>query len=173
MSQANHAKVLHRGRVVKISGDTVYVEINPDESDCGGCTLRGSCNSRSRQLVQVPVRDACTIPQMNQEVTVAATAGPQNAATLLMTFPLVAFIAATVVLSIVGIDHSLAVLGGCLADYVFEPFMGSGNGLAGLLGAMVGNAAGSGMAAMFLCTGICGFAVSVLSCFNREIRKLN
>lgn len=65
------------------------------------------------------------------------------------------------------------VLGGCLADYVFEPFMGSGNGLAGLLGAMVGNAAGSGMAAMFLCTGICGFAVSVLSCFNREIRKLN
>ncbi len=116
MSQANHAKVLHRGRVVKISGDTVYVEINPDESDCGGCTRRGSCNSRSGQLVHVPVRDACTIPQMNQEVTVAATAGPQNAATLLMTFPLVAFVAATVVLSIVGIDHSLAVLGGCLAS---------------------------------------------------------
>ena len=69
---------------MKISGDTVYVEINPDESDCVGCTLRGSCNSRSRQLVQVPVRDA--------------------------------FVAATVVLSIVGIDHSLAVLGGCLAS---------------------------------------------------------
>ena len=116
MSQAHHAKVLHRGRVVKISGDTVYVEINPDESDCVGCTLCGSCNSRSRQLVQVPVRDACAIPQMNQEVTVAANAGPQNAATLLMTFPLVAFVAATVVLSIVGIDHSLAVLGGCLAS---------------------------------------------------------
>ena len=65
------------------------------------------------------------------------------------------------------------VLGGCLADYVFEPFMSSGNGLAGILGVMVGNAAGSGMAAMFLCTGICGFAVSVLSCCNREIRKLN
>ena len=65
------------------------------------------------------------------------------------------------------------ILGGCLADYVFEPFMVSGNGLAEILGTMVGNIAGSGMAAMFLCTGVCGFAVSILSCFNREIKKLN
>lgn len=64
-------------------------------------------------------------------------------------------------------------LGGWLADRVFEPFMASGSGLAGVLGAIVGKGAGSGMAAMFLCTGICGFAVSAASCFNREIRKLN
>lgn len=65
------------------------------------------------------------------------------------------------------------ILGGYLADYVFEPFMGSGSGIAGVLVNIVGNGVGSGMAAMFLCTGICGFAVSLLSCFNREIQKLN
>ncbi len=65
------------------------------------------------------------------------------------------------------------ILGGCLADYVFEPFMVSGNRLAGVVGTIVGNGAGSGMAAMFLYTGICGFTVSILSCFNREIKKLH
>ena len=65
------------------------------------------------------------------------------------------------------------ILGGCLADYVFEPFMVLGSEFAGMLGTIVGNRAGSGMAAMFLCTGICGFTVSVVSCFNREIKKLN
>lgn len=65
------------------------------------------------------------------------------------------------------------ILGGYLADYVFEPFMDSGNGLAGMLGKIVGSGAGSGMAAMFLCTGVCGFAVSMASCFNQEIKKLN
>ena len=65
------------------------------------------------------------------------------------------------------------ILGGWLADYVFEPFMVSGNRMAGMLGRIVGDSAGSGMAAMFLCTGICGFTVSMISCFNREIRKLN
>lgn len=65
------------------------------------------------------------------------------------------------------------ILGGYLADYVFEPFMGGGTKFAMLLGRIVGTGGGSGMAAMFLCTGICGFAVSILSCFNGEIRKLN
>ncbi len=65
------------------------------------------------------------------------------------------------------------ILGGCLADYVFEPFMDSKSELAGTLGKIVGNGAGSGMAAMFLCTGVCGFLVSLASCFNREIRKLD
>ncbi|MCM1024893.1 MAG: MFS transporter [Roseburia sp.] len=64
-------------------------------------------------------------------------------------------------------------LGGYLADYVFEPFMRSGNRLAEALGRVVGTGEGSGMAVMFLCTGICGFTVSALSCFSREIRKLN
>ena len=65
------------------------------------------------------------------------------------------------------------ILGGYLADYVFEPFMVSGNRLAEMLEIIVGDSAGSGMAAMFLCTGICGFTVSMASCFNREIKKLN
>ncbi len=65
------------------------------------------------------------------------------------------------------------ILGGYLADHVFEPFMGYGSAAAHALEKMVGSGAGSGMAAMFLCTGICGFAVSLLSCFNREINKLN
>lgn len=64
-------------------------------------------------------------------------------------------------------------LGGYLADYVLEPFMASGGSLAAALGRIVGTGDGSGMAVMFLCTGICGFTVSVLSCFNREIRKLD
>lgn len=65
------------------------------------------------------------------------------------------------------------ILGGYLADHVFEPFMSSESGLAELLKQIVGNGPGSGMAAMFLCTGICGFAVSIASCMNREIKKLN
>lgn len=65
------------------------------------------------------------------------------------------------------------ILGGYLADYVFEPFISSGDKFAQILGTLVGDGAGSGMAAMFLCTGICGFTVSIISCFNREIKKLN
>lgn len=65
------------------------------------------------------------------------------------------------------------ILGGYLADYVFRPFMASGTRLSGMLAAIVGQDAGSGMAVMFLMTGVCGFAVSIASCFNREIRKLD
>lgn len=64
-------------------------------------------------------------------------------------------------------------LGGILADYVFEPFMCSETRLAGVFAKIVGSGAGSGMAVMFLCTGICGFVVSMVSCFLPEIRKLN
>lgn len=64
-------------------------------------------------------------------------------------------------------------LGGFLADYVFEPFMRSGAGFAAALEKLVGSGTGSGMAAMFLCTGICGFIVSIASLFSREIRKLD
>lgn len=64
-------------------------------------------------------------------------------------------------------------LGGILADYVFEPFMNSGSGMAIALGKLVGQGAGSGMAVMFLCTGICGFVISIISHRSKEIRKLN
>lgn len=52
-------------------------------------------------------------------------------------------------------------LGGYLADFVFEPFMASGRQAALFLGKIVGTGAGSGMGVMFLCTGLLG----TLSCF--------
>lgn len=63
-------------------------------------------------------------------------------------------------------------LGGFLADYVFEPFMQSGNGLAGVLRYIVGSGHGAGMAVMFLCTGILGASVSLSAYHNKEIQKL-
>lgn len=65
------------------------------------------------------------------------------------------------------------ILGGYLADYVFEPLMRSGSEFAGMLSHIVGSGDGCGMAAMFLCTGVLGFAVSMLALTNREIRRLN
>ena len=47
-------------------------------------------------------------------------------------------------------------LGGLLADYVFEPFMLTQNPITQVLHKLVGEGAGSGMAVMFLCTGILG-----------------
>ena len=64
-------------------------------------------------------------------------------------------------------------LGGYLSDYVFEPFMRSNSDIVTLLGKIVGIGTGSGMAVMFLCTGICGFAMSIFSLFCKEIQKLN
>ena len=53
-------------------------------------------------------------------------------------------------------------LGGFLADYVFEPFMRRQGILAQLLCLIVGEGEGSGMAVMFLCTGILGSLFSLL-----------
>lgn len=63
-------------------------------------------------------------------------------------------------------------LGGFLADYLFEPFMQSEAFLAALLGHLVGTGAGSGMAVMFLCTGILGFTSCCLAYRLKEIRRL-
>lgn len=57
-------------------------------------------------------------------------------------------------------------LGGFLADYVFEPFMKSNHWLPKYLEVIVGSGDGSGMAVMFLMTGICGF---LISCFAYKI----
>ncbi len=53
-------------------------------------------------------------------------------------------------------------LGGFLADYVFEPFMRRQGALACFFSRIVGEGAGSGMAVMFLCTGLLGTAFSAL-----------
>ena len=63
-------------------------------------------------------------------------------------------------------------IGGFLADYVFEPFMQTRHPLALLLQGIVGSGSGSGMSVMFLCTGILGFITSVLWYRNPELKKL-
>lgn len=61
-------------------------------------------------------------------------------------------------------------LGGFLADYVFEPFMKKENAVTAILHLVVGNGSGSGMAVMFLCTGLLGSLFSLLS--YRRIRSV-
>lgn len=63
-------------------------------------------------------------------------------------------------------------LGGFLADYVFEPFMQSEYSLAAALRMLVGSGKGSGMAVMFLCTGICGSLFSYWSYRRKEMKEL-
>ena len=60
-------------------------------------------------------------------------------------------------------------LGGALADYVFEPFMAGSSQAAQLLQKLVGSGAGSGMAVMFLCTGTIGALLSFLSYRQKDI----
>ena len=57
-------------------------------------------------------------------------------------------------------------LGGWLCDYVMEPLMHSGSALATFLSVLVGSGAGSGIAVLFLITGLIGGLIS----FN-EIRQ--
>lgn len=63
-------------------------------------------------------------------------------------------------------------LGGILADQVFEPFMASGVPPASFLGNMVGTGKGSGMAVMFLCTGICGCLASIFGYCQKDVKDL-
>lgn len=64
-------------------------------------------------------------------------------------------------------------LGGFLADYVFEPFMRSDHLLSGYLRILVGSGDGCGMAVMFFMTGICGFLISCLAYRIPAIRTLD
>ena len=63
-------------------------------------------------------------------------------------------------------------LGGFLADYVFEPFMTGSSALASLLNSLTGGGAGSGMAVMFLCTGISGGLFSLIFYHQKDIKDL-
>lgn len=64
-------------------------------------------------------------------------------------------------------------LGGSLADYVFEPFMMTENAVTSVLHVLVGNGPGSGMAVMFLCTGVLGSLFSFISYRQKAIQKLS
>ena len=63
-------------------------------------------------------------------------------------------------------------LGGLLADYVFEPFMLKENAVTLCLRMLVGEGVGSGMAVMFLCTGILGALFSFGFYRRKDIRNL-
>lgn len=63
-------------------------------------------------------------------------------------------------------------LGGLLADYVFEPFMLKENAVTLCLRILVGEGAGSGMAVMFLGTGILGALFSFIFYQRKDIRNL-
>lgn len=63
-------------------------------------------------------------------------------------------------------------LGGSLADYIFEPFMRSSTKLSYILQEIVGTGNGSGMAVMFVCTGILGFITCIIWYRNKQIQKL-
>ncbi|MBD5522119.1 MAG: MFS transporter [Lachnospiraceae bacterium] len=63
-------------------------------------------------------------------------------------------------------------LGGFLADYVFEPLMLTNSAVTTPLHMLVGTGTGSGMAVMFLCTGILGCLFSFISYKQKEIQKL-
>lgn len=63
-------------------------------------------------------------------------------------------------------------LGGFLADCVFEPFMMLDNPMTRFLKMAVGEGAGSGMAVMFLCTGILGTLFSIIFYNRKDIHNL-
>lgn len=63
-------------------------------------------------------------------------------------------------------------LGGFLADYVFEPFMQNSTAMSEFLRQIIGYGDGSGMAVMFLFTGTLGFISSLLFYRNKNIRSL-
>lgn len=63
-------------------------------------------------------------------------------------------------------------LGGFLADCVFEPFMMLDIPLTRFLKMLVGEGAGSGMAVMFLCTGILGTLFSIIFYNRKDIRNI-
>lgn len=63
-------------------------------------------------------------------------------------------------------------LGGWLADYVFEPMMMGNGGIKDVLHFLVGTGEGSGMAVMFLCTSCLGSIFSFWIANKKEMKQL-
>jgi Bacterial protein of unknown function (DUF894). len=64
-------------------------------------------------------------------------------------------------------------LGGILADYIFEPFMSGNSVMKHVFMPIVGDGDGSGIALMFIFTGITGTIISLFGLMNKEIRAID
>lgn len=64
-------------------------------------------------------------------------------------------------------------LGGYLADYVFEPLMANNQLMRNIFGSFITLGQGSGIAVMFVFTGITGALISAAGYFNKKIRTLD
>jgi hypothetical protein len=64
-------------------------------------------------------------------------------------------------------------LGGWLSDFVFEPLMQGTSSTATALRAVLGQSSGTGMAAMFLCTGILGSCACIFALNNRTLKTFS
>ncbi|MCH3916460.1 MAG: MFS transporter [Spirochaetia bacterium] len=64
-------------------------------------------------------------------------------------------------------------LGGWLSDSVFEPLIGMQGSIPSLLRKFLGSTPGSGMGAMFLCTGILGTLTCIIAARNKHVKKLD
>jgi hypothetical protein len=64
------------------------------------------------------------------------------------------------------------VLGGILADYVFEPAMAVGGNLNNTFSWLLGSGKGAGMALMFLFTGVSGTIICLSGYFSKNLRNL-
>lgn len=63
-------------------------------------------------------------------------------------------------------------LGGYLADHIFEPAMTTNSAIKSIFELLVGSGKGSGMALMFICTGILGAITCLSGYFVKEFRDL-
>lgn len=64
-------------------------------------------------------------------------------------------------------------LGGLLADYIFEPLMRSESIIKNIFTILVGQGNGSGIAVMFIFTGITGSFISIAALFDKTLRTLD
>ena len=64
------------------------------------------------------------------------------------------------------------ILGGVLADVVFEPAMAGGGALAGVFGPLLGTGPGAGMGLMFLLTCVIGLLICLFGYLNPAVRNV-
>lgn len=64
------------------------------------------------------------------------------------------------------------IFGGALSEYLFEPFVHNGTEFSSVIIRLLGDTAGTGMAVMFLCTGITGFVSCMILSRRKRVKEL-